>query len=150
MVTLTAQWCERYALSDWRQHAYNVRHLKRLMRAAQNKKRGKSQSEARAAQRQVAIEEAHRAYLQVARHYLDKARATLARLEERGFAAELDIVLKLEIEAFMKHAIRQIDQTRRRVLLGEVIPHAEKVFSIFEPHTEWICKGKAGVLSVVT
>jgi hypothetical protein len=30
-------------------------------------------------------------------------------------------------------------------MLGEVIPHAEKVFSIFEPHTEWICKGKAGV-----
>jgi hypothetical protein len=27
----------------------------------------------------------------------------------------------------------------------EVIPHEEKVFSIFEPHTEWISKGKAGV-----
>ena len=24
-------------------------------------------------------------------------------------------------------------------------PHAEKVFSFFEPHTEWISKGKAGV-----
>ena len=46
----------------------------------------------------------------------------------------------------MRHAERQIDQIRRRVLLGEVIPHAEKVFSIFEPHTEWIKKGKAGVL----
>jgi len=45
----------------------------------------------------------------------------------------------------MQHAIRQIDQTKRRVILGEVIPHAEKVFSIFEPHTEWISKGKAGV-----
>ena len=45
----------------------------------------------------------------------------------------------------MKHAIRQIDQIRRRVILGEAIPHEEKVFSIFEPHTEWISKGKAGV-----
>ena len=27
----------------------------------------------------------------------------------------------------------------------EKIPHAEKVFSIFEEHTEWISKGKAGV-----
>ncbi len=81
----------------------------------------------------------------MAQHYLDKARATLARLEERGFAAELDIALKLEIEGFMQHAIRHIDQTKRRVILGEAIPHAEKVFSIFEPHTEWICKGKAGV-----
>jgi transposase, IS5 family len=39
----------------------------------------------------------------------------------------------------------QIDQTRRRVLDVEVIPHKEKVFSIFQPHTEWISKGKAGV-----
>jgi len=28
---------------------------------------------------------------------------------------------------------------------GETIPHNEKVFSIFEEHTEWISKGKAGV-----
>jgi transposase, IS5 family len=41
--------------------------------------------------------------------------------------------------------VRQIDQIRRRVILGERIPHEEKVFSIFEPHTEWISKGKAGV-----
>jgi len=27
----------------------------------------------------------------------------------------------------------------------KVIPHEEKLFSIFEPHTEWIRKGKAGV-----
>ena len=38
-----------------------------------------------------------------------------------------------------------MDQTTRRVIHGEVIPHEEKVFSIFEPHTEWISKGKAGV-----
>lgn len=29
--------------------------------------------------------------------------------------------------------------------MGEKIPHSEKVFSIFEEHTEWISKGKAGV-----
>lgn len=28
---------------------------------------------------------------------------------------------------------------------GQTIPHHEKVFSIFEEHTEWISKGKAGV-----
>jgi len=31
------------------------------------------------------------------------------------------------------------------VLKGETIPHEEKVFSLFQPHTEWISKGKAGV-----
>jgi IS5 family transposase len=31
------------------------------------------------------------------------------------------------------------------VLKGEVISHAEKIFSIIEPHAEWFSKGKAGV-----
>jgi hypothetical protein len=29
--------------------------------------------------------------------------------------------------------------------IAETIPHEEKVFSLFQPHTEWISKGKAGV-----
>ncbi len=66
-------------------------------------------------------------------------------LEQRGFVSEWDVVKKLEIEGFMAHAERQIDQIRRRVIQGQTIPHDEKVFSIFEPHTEWVSKGKAGV-----
>ena len=34
--------------------------------------------------------------------------------------------------------------TERRLLRGETIPHEEKVFSIFEEHTRWVSKGKAG------
>lgn len=49
------------------------------------------------------------------------------------------------LHGYIGHAERQIDQIRRRVILDEKIPHGEKVFSIFEPHTEWISKGKAGV-----
>ena len=144
VITLTARWCEQRELSDWRQHQYNVGHLKRLMRKAQNTKRSKAKSDEQRKKNETLCIEAHRAYLDVAEHYLDKAQTTLAKLEE-GSADEFDVVSKLQIEGFMRHAIRQIDQTRRRVILGEAIPHAEKVFSIFEPHTEWISKGKAGV-----
>jgi transposase, IS5 family len=45
----------------------------------------------------------------------------------------------------MAHAQRQIDQIERRVLQGQSIAHDEKVFSVFQPHTEWISQGKAGV-----
>jgi transposase, IS5 family len=51
----------------------------------------------------------------------------------------------MQIERFVRHAHRQIDQIQRRVVKGEKIPHAEKVFSLFEEHTEWVSKGKAGV-----
>ena len=88
---------------------------------------------------------AHQEYLDVAGCYLQKARDTIALLEQHGFTGEFDVLKKLEIEGFMQHAARQIDQTERRVIQGEVIPHDEKVFSIFEPHTEWVSKGKAGV-----
>ena len=145
LITLIAQLCDRHGASDWRQQAYNVRHVKRLMRAAQNKKRGKPQSKERQEERDALIVIAHQEYLDVAQAYLDKARNTLAVLARQGLNSPGDIVMKIQIEGFMDHAARQIDQTRRRVILGEIIPHEQKVFSIFEPHTEWISKGKAGV-----
>jgi transposase, IS5 family len=145
VIALTAQWCDRHDVSDWRQHKYNVRHVKLLMRTAQNKKRSKAQSEEQQKKNATLIVAAHQEYLDVAERYLSKAQATLALLEQRGLASEFDVLAKLEIEGFMQHAIRQIDQTKRRIILGESIPHAEKVFSIFETHTEWVSKGKAGV-----
>lgn len=48
-----------------------------------------------------------------------------------------------ELRYFIKHAKMLIDQIERRVFNGEKIPHEEKIFSVFEPHTEWIAKGKA-------
>lgn len=37
-----------------------------------------------------------------------------------------------------------LDQTRRRVLGGEIVPASDKLVSIFEPHTAIIRRGKAG------
>lgn len=79
--------------------------------------------------------------------YLDLAGALLAQVEETlaDLGREAPALKLIEIKGFMQHAQRQIDQIRRRVIQGETIAHGEKVFSIFEPHTEWISKGKAGV-----
>ena len=145
VIELTAQWCERLGVSDWRQYKYNVRHVKRLMRTAQNKKRSKAKSEEKQQENEALIVAAHQEYLDVADRYLSKAQATLALFAAQGFSSELDVLVKLEIEDYMRHAVRQIDQTRRRVINAETIGHEEKVFSIFETHTEWISKGKAGV-----
>jgi hypothetical protein len=41
---------------------------------------------------------------------------------------------------------KHIDLLERRLLKGEKMPHSEKVFSLFEPHTKWLSKGKAGVI----
>jgi IS5 family transposase len=39
---------------------------------------------------------------------------------------------------------RVVDQATRRVLGAEKVPNDEKLFSIFEPHTELLKRGKAG------
>jgi transposase, IS5 family len=47
-----------------------------------------------------------------------------------------------EITSFCQLGDRVIDQTRRRVLQAETVPTEEKVYSIFEPHTALIKRGK--------
>ena len=50
--------------------------------------------------------------------------------------------LRKEIDHYCELGERVIDQARRRVLQGEQVPNAEKIFSIFEPHTDLIKRGK--------
>ncbi len=47
------------------------------------------------------------------------------------------------LEHYCSLADQVIVQTRRRVLLNEQVPVAEKIFSIFEPHTDCIVRGKS-------
>lgn len=48
------------------------------------------------------------------------------------------------IEEYDKLGQQVISQARRRVLQDESVPNDEKLFSIFEPHTELLKRGKAG------
>lgn len=48
------------------------------------------------------------------------------------------------LKDYMEYLKKFTDQLRRRILQGETIAHEEKVFSIFEPHVEWLQKGKQG------
>jgi len=58
-------------------------------------------------------------------------------------AAAVVTALSDEIEHFCGLAERVMTQTRRRILSAEQIPVHEKLFSIFEPHTDLIKRGKA-------
>jgi IS5 family transposase len=58
-----------------------------------------------------------------------------------ALAAELIVA---DLEHYLPLGRRVLDQARRRVLHGEVVPAADKLYSIFEPHTELLVRGKAG------
>ena len=116
------------------------------MRIVQKKKRASGKSEAQKAKFEQAMKQAHQELIELGQHFLNKSEKTLGKIGQSNSCMSIsDLALIESIHCFMKHADRQIDQIRRRVLQGEVIPHAEKVFSLFQPHTEWIVKGKAGV-----
>ena len=52
------------------------------------------------------------------------------------------MLLRLDLNQYGQLAARVIDQTQRRVLLGENVPAADKVVSLFEAHTDIIVKDR--------
>ena len=145
MIKLIAIICCEVGITAWRQSDYNIKKVKRLLRGIQRLRRSTSKNEAKKKEREQFIINKHLDYIDVCQGFVFKAKETIQILRELGILSlSQDFRLSL-VEHYIRHAERQIDQIRRRIVLDEKIPHEEKVFSIFEPHTEWISKGKAGV-----
>jgi IS5 family transposase len=47
-----------------------------------------------------------------------------------------------EMDNYIPLVENAIDQCKRRVIQGEKVPASDKIVSIFEPHTDIICRGK--------
>ncbi len=135
-------WSQDYTLPGWRQHQHNLRQFKRLYRKIQKLRHSTSKDEDKKQAQAAKICTAHQDYIDLAQIYLDRVTDSYKLLKE---AYKIPETLLLELKTFSQHAERQIDQIKRRVIEDEKIPHDEKVFSLFQPHTEWISKGKAGV-----
>ena len=142
VINLTTLLCDALGISGWRQSQYNTGKIKKLFRKAQNLKHSNSKDEKKKTKRAELIIEAHQVYIDLVESFLEKVKQTIKTLRENPLVQEEALQ---EIEKYMRHGQRQIDQIRTRVIQGENIPHYKKVFSIFEEHTEWICKGKAGI-----
>jgi IS5 family transposase len=80
-------------------------------------------------------------FLDLARRLEDKVRDDIAELRSRPLGL-LQIVRLENVVYFHEMLVKHIDLVERRLVRKETIPHEEKVFSIFEPHTELIKKGK--------
>ena len=126
----------------WRQSAYNIKAFKRLYRIAQRLKHSTSKDEKKTAKKARQIMDAHNEYIELAEKYILKAKLTI---EMTGSSDIMNAVRAEELQTYINFALWQIELIKRRVLQDEKIPHKDKIFSIFEPYTEWVSKGKAGV-----
>ena len=124
LITVTAAACAEVGLGGWRKRVALQLRLKALFNAVRRTRRAKPA--------------AVRAYLAFCQRLVSRAGGQLPSLQQAG-AVEAE-----RIAGMLGHARRQIDQVRRRLLQGEQIPHEEKLFSVFEEHTRWVSKGKAG------
>jgi IS5 family transposase len=52
------------------------------------------------------------------------------------------VALRLDLNQYSQLAARVVDQTQRRVMLGEDVPASDKVVSLFETHTDIIVKDR--------
>jgi hypothetical protein len=145
MINLIAIICSEIGVTTWRQSHHNILKVKRLLRGIQRLKRSTSKDEDKKQKREQFIVSEHLNYITVCQGFVSKAKETIRILRELGILTVSQDLKLNAVEEYIEHAQRQIEQISRRVVLDEKIPHGEKVFSIFEPHTEWISKGKAGV-----
>jgi len=78
-------------------------------------------------------------------HWSQSVREALRERKSRYGILEQAAAERLasELAHYRDLALRVIDQATRRVLDGQSVPNQEKIFSIFEPHTELLIRGKA-------
>ncbi len=94
--------------------------------------------------REEKLQNATKTYLKLARELSQRLDSAEADFEtSANICIKQEILLK-ELQLFKEYLDKQVDLVSRRILDGDKIPHSEKVFSLFEPYTEWIQKGKAG------
>jgi hypothetical protein len=142
LINLIGTLANKYGISGWREDKYYIRKIKTLKRKASSIRRSTSKKEKVAIKRERLIEETHRELIILCQLMLSKLDFTIALLKRSNCIKVEQVAL---FDEFKGHAERQINQINRRIILKEIIPHSEKVFSLFNPFTEWISKGKAGV-----
>jgi len=88
----------------------------------------------------------YRELIGVTEEVVDSAQRVVAQTRKargKNLVADLAIgELRKEIDHYCELGERVIDQARRRVLQGEQVPNTEKIYSIFESHTDLIKRGK--------
>ena len=124
----------------WRKGKYWRRELKKLMRISTKVLFGGGRNKEGTAKERV------KSYLGLARGLSEKIEVSMLAIYERVLStnqAEVHAVKIERLEYFYGMLNKHRDLVERRVIRGEQIPVGEKVYSLFEPHTEWLYKGKS-------
>lgn len=129
---------DEYDIDGWRQQAHLVNEVKKCNRAIA---RVVTKKGANYASR---IEAGYRKILSRAQSIIDRAKNTCKTLQADFNLDLASIAIIEQTQVFIARTEQVCGTARRRVLQGETVPNSEKLFSIFEPHTQLYRRGKAG------
>jgi IS5 family transposase len=141
VVTLAAALAAAYGLPGWRQHEHLLHNVKEIVRQISRVSRAKSKGADR-------LKPGYQRLLTLAEDLLQRARELLLTLHFRAKGEGIDWLgeglpgPREELWHYVQLTAKVCGTARRRVLLGEAVANEEKIFSIFEPHTELIKRGK--------
>jgi transposase, IS5 family len=148
ILPLAAELAAENGLGGWRQQGHWQRKVRKLVRAIGRASRSKSGGAER-------LKPGYQELLALAADILARARRLLGELAfvvpKQTLTVEQlkNAVLPGQRQKLLFHYVsltaKVCDNARRRVLEGETLANAEKIFSIFEPHTELIKRGKQPV-----
>ena len=133
----TMNYCKKnYELKEWRKSSFWRSSLKSLVRSCGKACASTSKN------KQTAIKSQVEEYLRLAKEIDAKVTISAAWLQASPLLDWSLLCILEELDYYQKMLKKHIDLVDRRLLRGEQIPTEEKIYSIFEPHTEWISKGK--------
>jgi IS5 family transposase len=140
IVPLATELAAKNGLGGWRQHEHLLGNVRKVVlqigRASRAKGRGADR-----------LKPGYQKLLELAEDLLRRARQLLQSL---SFSVADPVHNRpVTSQGLLMHFVlltaKVCDNARRRVLQGETLENHEKIFSIFEPHTELIKRGKQPV-----
>lgn len=137
VIPLAEELASELGLTGWRQSQYLLKRIKKLHRAINQL------SASRIVKKKEAMDSLYCDMIDRVTMLLDRAK-TLKKQVPCGGSG---LALSLKAQR-LGHWIDLTDQVRgtayRRIVLGETVPNSEKLFSLFETHTQLYQRGKAG------
>ena len=121
----------------WRQANHLRKKAKRLTREVARISASKSP------QVKATLNAAYAKLLTHAGGLLERARTLENKTKRKGASLQI-IGFSAELSHWIKMTAQVCDTAYRRTQLGEKVPNEEKLFSLFEPHTQLYRRGKAG------
>lgn len=137
IIQLCVQLSVLFGLTGWRQHEHL---LSRIKSTARNIQRLSSR---KGPHYQKRLRKQYRVLLRHTSTILRRARALCAELEQRPLT-EGTLLQIQRLKTFIDRTEQVRDTAHRRVIKGEKVPNEEKLFSMFEVHTQLYKRGKAG------